>query len=239
MQTVREWLSRPDVREIQAASVRQHMEQGFFRDPMRPLQYRPDVFYAPADGFLLYSRIVEPDERIVTVKGRDLTTRELLRDAEFSVRALVVGIFLTFYDVHINRLPTDGYVHFQRPSTTGAESMVAVEAGILHRQTVKHDDMEYVFTNERVVTRVYNPRLPHSYYLVQTADREVDTISLLTEEGELLRQGERYGQIRFGSQVDLIVPLTNPRYDFSSLVHGKELHHVEAGLDPIAKVTLL
>jgi phosphatidylserine decarboxylase len=236
MQTVHEWLNRPDVREIQAASIRQHMEQGFFRDPMRPLYYRRDVFYAPADGFILYSRIIGSDERIVTVKGRNLTTQELLQDHEYSARSLVVGVFLTFYDVHVNRIPTDGYVHFRRPSATADKSMVAVEAGILRKTDMDPNDMEYAFTNERVVTRVYNPRMQQSYYLVQIADREVDTIALFAEDGAYLKQGQRFGAIRFGSQVDLIIPLTGSRWQFRSLVDGKSLYHVESGVDPLVRV---
>ena len=40
--------------------------------------------------------------------------------------------------------------------------------------------------------------------------------------------------IRYGSQVDLIVPLS-PKFDFETL--QKTTHHVEAGLDPLIKIT--
>jgi len=237
MQTVKEWLARPDVQESQTASVQQLISQTFYRDPMRPLRYDPASFYSPADGFILYSAVVRPKERIVGVKGRNLTAQELLQDKEYAARSLVIGIFLTFYDVHVNRMPTDGYVHFRRPTAVGSQTMTPVEARILRKEPVNPDDLEYAFTNERVVTRVYNPRLLQSYYVVQIADREVDTIIPLAQEGAYLKQGKRFGQIRFGSQVDLILPLTNPRYKFTSLVGDKVLYHVETGTDPIIRVS--
>jgi phosphatidylserine decarboxylase len=236
MQTVSDWLARDDVRSVRGASLPDIMSEKFFRDPLRPSFYDPTVFYSPADGFVLYSITVGPDERIVEVKGRNLTTRELLQDPEYSTRSLVVGVFLTFYDIHVNRLPTDGYVHFRRPELLGDESMIAVEASILRNKSVNKNDLGYAFTNERVVTRVYNPRLKQSYFLVQIADREVDTISLFAQEGEYVKQGHRFGAIRYGSQVDLIIPLTSPYWRFHSLVQGRELYHVEAAVDELVRV---
>ena len=236
MQTVNEWLARDDVRRVREASLDELLSEKFFRDPMRPLHYDAATFYSPADGFVLYSRTVGPSERIVEVKGRNLTVQELLQDPEYSAKSLIIGIFLTFYDIHVNRLPTDGYVHFRRPSAIGCEPMVAMEAGILRKAHMDPNDMMYAFTNERVVTRVYNPKLQQSYYLIQIADREVDMISLLAQEGEYLKQGQRFGQIRFGSQVDLIIPLTAFHYKFTSLVKDKALYHLEAGVDKIVRV---
>jgi phosphatidylserine decarboxylase len=235
MQTVQEWLARPDVRQAREASLPELVSEKFFRDPMRPLRYDPYTFYSPADGFVLYSLTVGPSERIVAVKGRNLTTRELLQDPEYFVRSLVVGVFLTFYDVHVNRMPTDGYVHFRRPPALGDESMIPVEASILGHGNLNPNDLAYAFTNERVVTRVYSPRIQQSYYLVQIADREVDTISLFVQDGECVKQGQRFGAIRFGSQVDLIVPLRNTRFKFTNLVEGRTLYHVEAGMDLLVK----
>ena len=236
MQTVNEWLRRQDVKRLRGASVDDLVSEKFHRDPMRPLHYGPAVFYSPADGFILYSMVVGPDERIVQVKGRNLTTQEILQDATYTARSLVVGIFLTFYDVHVNRLPTDGFVHFSRPPAIENASMNVVEATILQKGVVSPDDFGYAFTNERVVTRVYSTQLSQSYYLVQIADREVNTISLFPQEGAKLRQGERFGLMRFGSQVDLIIPLISSRLKFISLVQHKILCHVEAGIDQLVRV---
>src|SRR5271157_224625 len=142
MQTVSEWLRRKDVQRVRASSVEEIVTERFFRDPMRPVHYDPTVFYSPADGFILYSMVVGPADRIVQVKGRDLTVRELLQDPTYSAkRSLVVGVFLSFYDVHWNRIPTDGFVHFRRVPVIGNEPMNAVEASILHGGQVNPDDL--------------------------------------------------------------------------------------------------
>jgi phosphatidylserine decarboxylase len=237
MQTVNEWLGREDVRRVREAKLDELMAEKFFRDPMRPLYYDRAAFYSPADGFILYSLEVGPKQRIIQVKGRNLTTQELLQDFDYSARSLVVGVFLTFYDVHVNRMPTDGFVHFRRPEASGDEPMASVEASIFKRQKFNPNDLAYAFRNERVVTRIYCPILLQSYYLVQIADREVDTITIFATEGEYFTQGDRLGAIRFGSQVDLIIPLTNPRFQFRSLVKDKVLYHVEAGVDKLVQVT--
>jgi len=236
MQTVNQWLRRKDIQRVRDVSVEELVSEKFHRDPMRPLHYDPAAFYSPADGFILHSMAVDHDQRIVQVKGRNLTAQELLQDPWYTARSLVIGIFLTFYDVHVNRIPTDGFVHFRRHFGVENEPMDAVEASIFKGEHVNPDDLTYVFTNERVITRVYCPRLLQSYYLVQIADKEVGTISLFPQEGESLHQCERFALMRFGSQVELIIPLTNARLKFTALVDGKTLFHVEGGVDKLVKV---
>jgi len=47
-------------------------------------------------------------------------------------------------------------------------------------------------------------------------------------------QGQRFSQVRYCSQVDLIVPLS-PRFDFDPVQNDGD--HVEAGVDPLIRVT--
>ena len=47
-------------------------------------------------------------------------------------------------------------------------------------------------------------------------------------------QNRRFSQIRYGSQVDLIIPLSK-RFEFEPL--QKPLMHVEAGIDPLVHIT--
>lgn len=54
------------------------------------------------------------------------------------------------------------------------------------------------------------------------------------KQNQSVVQGRRFSQVRYGSQVDLIVTLSD-RFDFATM---KEVgDHVEAGIDPIIKVT--
>jgi phosphatidylserine decarboxylase len=92
--------------------------------------------------------------------------------------------------------------------------------------------MGYLFKNERRIVRIYNTRLRERYYIVQIADRDVDVI-LNWGIGNHLAQGERFGIVRFGSQVDLIVPLTG---QVKYKILAREKHHVEAAVDKLLVV---
>src|SRR5262245_55475225 len=100
--TLQEWVES-DVAAVRERPVRWLSENHFFRDPVRSTHVDPDYFLAPADGILLYQKIVRPDECVVQIKGRDFTLRDAMRDPTYDKPSLVVGIFMTFYDVHVNR----------------------------------------------------------------------------------------------------------------------------------------
>jgi phosphatidylserine decarboxylase len=52
-------------------------------------------------------------------------------------------------------------------------------------------------------------------------------------QNQPVAQGSRFSQIRYGSQVDLIVPLSS-RWDFAPIQSTHS--HVEAGIDPLVEV---
>src|SRR6266511_2212606 len=54
------------------------------------------------------------------------------------------------------------------------------------------------------------------------------------KQNQAVGQRQRFSQVRFGSQVDLIVPLS-ARFDFDTVAEIGD--HVKAGIDPIIKVT--
>src|SRR5439155_581718 len=71
----------------------------------------------------------------------------------------------------------------------------------------------YLHQNQRVVNRVDASELDQSYYVLQIADYDVDSIiPFQLKQNRPCNQGERFSQIRFGSQVDLIVPLSDRFY---------------------------
>jgi len=95
-------------------------------------------------------------------------------------------------------------------------------------------DATYLRHNQRMLNRIDSPQLGQPYYLLQIADYDVDCITPFDLRQHRPRmQGERFSQIRFGSQVDLILPLSD-RWDFTPLQQIGT--HVEAGLDPIVAV---
>ena len=237
IQTVKEWLNSSEVRKLKRTPVTKIVTEKFFRDPLRPIHFDPSVFYAPADGVVLYAHnIVEPTDNIIEIKGRNFTLRDLLDDPKYDEPSLVIGIFMTFYSVHINRIPTNGYLveeHFTPFIYTHGISMYQLEQDIFGKKAFDNSTLEYLFCNERKIITVYSPIIKDNYYLIQVADKDVNVI-VNWGDGDYLTQGDRFGQIRWGSQVDLILPLTKDGCEFKTLV--KPFDYVHAGIDAIVKI---
>lgn len=233
--TLEEWLET-DVEAVRARSQRWLGEQFFFRDPARAVVTDPGYFFAPADGVVLYQRRVAPDEPLVEIKGRDFTLREAMRDPDYAHESLVVGIFMTYYDVHINRVPYGGRVCYRElePLDTYNYPMLGVELGLLDELRVDLGQAEYLHNNQRVLNRIHAGDLGLTYHVLQIADFDVDSITPFTlKQNQPYGQNQRFSQIRYGSQVDLIVPLVGPhRFEFLQ----REGLHVEAGIDPLLRI---
>ena len=236
MLPLKEWLASDEIKKIKSEKLGDRYSREFFRDPFRPICIRPEMFLAPADGVILYAHPrVKPDEPIVVVKGRKMTPKDLLDDKELSQDCLVIGTYMTEYDVHVNRCPTAGYlteVHKTPYLFTHCFSMLLEQEEILSGRGSNQPDMGYLFPNERCIVRTYAPKVGCSYYTVQIAERDVDEIANWGLEHQM--QGERYGMVRFGSQVDLVIPL-KPNEDRFKIL-AKVNHHVVAGVDALVEV---
>jgi hypothetical protein len=93
---------------------------------------------------------------------------------------------------------------------------------------------DYLKNNERMFNKIYSPRLDYTYYLIQIADEDVDVIAhFIHDQNSLVSQNDRFSLIRWGSQVDLVLPL-DKRYNFE-LIHS-DTTHVEAGVDKLIKL---
>lgn len=142
----------------------------FFRDPARSGDRGPALYLAPADGRVLaVEQVMEPDYL------EDPATR--------------ISIFLSLFDVHVQRSPVAGVVERveHRPgrfaaawSETAASENESTLIGIRSSE-------------ERVLVR-------------QVAGLVARRIVTYVEEGDAVEQGERIGLIRFGSRVDLYLP---------------------------------
>ena len=234
--TLQEWLEK-DVAPVQDQSVAWLSQHHFMRDPIRPTFSDLSYFFSPADGLILYQREVKPDAAIVEIKGKAYSLRDALRDPHFEDECLVIGIFMTFYDVHVNRVPYPGQLSYKEldPIDTYNHPMLDVEKNILQELRIPNESLEYLHHNQRMVNRIYSSELGLSYYVLQVADYDVDCITPFDlKQNQAAAQGERFSMIRYGSQVDLIVPLS-PRFDLTTLQNTGD--HVEAGIDPLIKVT--
>jgi phosphatidylserine decarboxylase len=193
-------------------------------------------FFSPADGIILYQKVVAADDPIVEIKGRPYSLRDAMRDSTYDRPSLVIAVFMTFYDVHINRVPYPGVLSYRHldPIDTYNHPMLTVEKRLLDELRVSVNDAEYLHHNQRMLNRFDSVQLGQSYYVLQVADYDVDCIVPFDVRQRQPRlQGERFSQIRFGSQVDLIVPLSD-RDEFVLL--QKVGNHVEAGLDPVISI---
>src|SRR5205809_5251781 len=155
-----------------------------------------------------------------------------MRDPHYDAQSLVIGIFMTFFDVHINRIPYPGRLSYREadPIDTYNHPMLEVEKSILHDLHISTDSMEYLQHNQRVLNRIYSVDLAQPYYLLQIADQDIDRITpFVLRQNQLLAQGQRFSQVRYGSQVDLMVPLSSGLAFELVQAAGDQ---VEAGIEP-------
>ncbi len=233
---LREWI-KTDVASVRQRPMRWLSEEYFFRDPIRPLYADSSYFYAPADGVILYADVVKADEPIVDIKGRNYTLQDAMRKEEYEKESLVIGIFMTFYDVHINRIPYSGRLSYEELETISSHNfpMLDVEKSLVDVLKPSTADAEYLFNNQRILNTVFSMELAQEYYILQIADYDVDCITpFRLKQHRSFTQNQRFSQIRYGSQVDLIIPLSE-RFEFTPLLEVGM--HVEAGVDPLIKIT--
>ena len=234
--TLSEWYES-EVAEVRDRPMRWLAEQYFFRDPNRPVYSDTSCFFPPADGIVLYARVVQPDQGIINIKGKEYTLQTAMRDRAYRKPSLVVGIFMTFYDVHINRVPYPGYLTYRELETIGTYNypMLYVEKDLLDNILPYTRNADYLFSNQRVLNRIYAMQLKQEYYVLQVADYDVDCIMpFKLKQNQPYAQNQRFSLIRYGSQVDLIIPLSE-RYDFTPVLDAGM--HVEAGVDPLVKIS--
>ena len=228
-----DWLNG-EVAELSKLPVAELSNTFFFRDPVRPTYIDNEHFYSPADGTILYQKVCHPGEQVLEIKGIDYTIQDVMGDKNYNKRSLVIGIFMSFYDVHINRIPYGGVLKYKNlePIESTNKPMLAVEKDILNK-VINPNNMDYLKYNERVLNTVYNSTLDYTYHIVQIADEDVNVIAPFKQQGDLCTQNERFSLIRWGSQVDLVLPI-DKRFSFELLL--KETMHVNAGLDKLIKI---
>jgi phosphatidylserine decarboxylase len=170
------------------------------------------------------------------VKGKPYSLQDALRDPGYDQPSLVIGTFMTFFDVHVNRIPYPGRLTYKLldPIESYNRPMLDVEEGILEELRIRTEECGFLHVNQRMVNRVHSAELGMSYYILQIADYDVDCIIPFDlKQNQPFDQGERFSQIRYGSQVDLIIPLT-PRFQFTPT--QPQGVHVEGGVDTLVSI---
>lgn len=165
----------------------------FFRDPARALPADDALMYSAADGVVLAVDEVEDTWRL-------------------GGRALRIAVFLSIFDVHVNRSPIAGDLVELRYIPGGF-------APAMHRERSEK--------NERQYWAIVGPRGP--VVVVQIAGMLARRIVRWVEPATSLRAGQKLGMIKFGSRTDVLVDAGSAR----PLVRPGQ--HVVAGLTPIAR----
>jgi phosphatidylserine decarboxylase len=143
----------------------------FFRDPERQAPGDENQLVAPADG--LVSDVVQ------------------LVDPALGVPCARIGIFLSVFDVHVNRSPCSGEV-------------IAVQ----QRPGGYHDARDPRAVDEnRAATIVLSRPDGRRLAVRQITGLIARRIICPATVGQRLARGERYGMIRFGSRTELVVPV--------------------------------
>jgi phosphatidylserine decarboxylase len=146
----------------------------FFREPRRVTPVRRGIAVAPADGTIA---AIEPATAPAEL---DLDSAPLTR----------VSIFLTLFDVHVQRLPISGVVRkvvYRRGAFLSADLDKASEANERNSVLLRDADGQDVV-------------------VVQIAGLVARRIVCSVRAGHTAAAGSTYGLIRFGSRVDLYVP---------------------------------
>jgi phosphatidylserine decarboxylase len=203
----------------------------FFRDPYRSRIMDSSVLYSPADGVLLYLSEVSADGSI-EFKGKHHKISEIVDEELEEKSYFVAGIFMTYYDVHINRMPTNGIVYYRAlPSILSYNAPMLMTENDILKDIVNFKYSGYEVYNARFVNTVFCPVLGFKYYVVQIADDEVNTITpFSTKQNAYFHQNERFSFLRSGSQVDLIIPASKVKPLIKNGVH------VEAGIDALFEI---
>lgn len=150
----------------------------FFRDPVRTTPYGEKLIIAPADGLItMIARVPPPPE---------LRAGDGLGDAECTR----VSIFMSVFDVHINRAPISGRI----------KRIAYVPGKFVNADLDKASE-----ENERqhLVVEGKDGRL---IGFTQIAGLVARRIVAFVKEGDMVAPGQRIGLIRFGSRVDVFLP---------------------------------
>ena len=181
----------------------------FFRNPARGTLDAEGVVSA-ADGTVVYVKKVEPGEPIISIKqGLSAQLTDILREDE-RLPKLLIGVFMSPFDVHYNRAPLSGTVEFVRNHPPHKKNlyMGAMHWRVLLGRQPYYRGSKHIVQNERTVTKI-NGTLKGaalSCYVVQIAAKTVAGIDSYVQPGEAVEKGAVFGMIRIGSQVDVVVP---------------------------------
>ena len=180
------WLARPAWAVVPLALAMFFL--WFFRDPERVIPDSPGAIVSPGDGKIT-------NASVITVDG---------------VKQTRISIFLSVFDVHVNRSPVSGVVReirYQRGRFLNAMNQTSAEQNEQNIVHVEGDGQVVVFK--------------------QIAGLLARRIVFYPKVGDRLERGQRVGLIKFGSRVDVL-------FDAAALLQVKVGDRVRGGSSILA-----
>ncbi len=148
----------------------------FFRNPSRTVPADPGLVVSPADGTIAAIDEVEYDEYL-------------------GGPAVLIGVFLSVFNVHINRVPTGARV-------VGLSYQPGKFLNALRPASARE--------NEQLAVRIEEADAPHRRMIVrQIAGAIARRIVCWARPGEEFSRGAQFGMIKFGSRTELLLPREN------------------------------
>jgi phosphatidylserine decarboxylase len=176
----------------------------FFRDPVRTTPRGDKLIVAPADGLITMIAKVPPPPELRGTDG--------MADGDYSR----VSIFMSVFDVHINRAPITGRVRRK----------VYVPGKFINADLDKaseDNERQHILIESSDGTRIG---------MTQIAGLVARRILAFVGEGDAVEAGQRVGLIRFGSRVDVYLPAgTAPRVLLGQRAIAGETVLGEIGVD--------
>lgn len=146
----------------------------FFRDPYRVIPVDPKVMLSPADGTITDIEIVE-------------------NDPSFPHKAMRIGIFLSIFNVHINRAPCAARVGEIKYKPGQFKNAMSPTSGRVNE------------SNDVRMTRLDEPK--DEIMVRQISGAIARRIVCEPKTGDTLAQGQQFGMLKFGSRTELYVSI--------------------------------
>ena len=143
----------------------------FFRDPERIVPDSEDGVVSPADG------------KVILVE-------KIFDDRFVNEHVYKISIFMSIFDVHVNRLPF-----------TGEVEKIQYAPGSFYAANTDQGSI----ANEHCAV-ILSTAKNFRYAVVQVAGLVARRIVCWAEKGDTIERGSRFGLIRFGSRVDIYLP---------------------------------